>query len=381
MKILIIKTVPGQINIKSYNCQEIGLALALRKKGHIADVMCTSDNGYHHEEQVELMGESIKLYCMQAIKFLKNAWLKNCDRIFNDYDILHVSEYNQVYTRHLAKKYKDKIVVFHGPYYSAFNRRYNLMAKFFDLFFLKRYKKLNTSFITKSRLAENYLRQKGLDNVQSIGVGIATSFLFDNNIKSIEIANKLQNIKGIKLTYVGVIEERRNVLFLLEILSTLIKKQKKVVLALVGQYHNKTYKERFNKKVEELGLQNHIIYQEKIQQCDIPLLYKNSDVLLLPTRYDIYGMVLLEAMYFGLITISTMCGGAEMMITNGENGFVIDQYDADLWSNCVIEIIQSPEKKKLISENARKTIAQNFTWNALSEKFIYAYQSKLGIVE
>lgn len=62
MKILILKDVPGEIKAQkmTYNIQEIGLAIALRKQGHECDVMCVSDDGKYHESHVEIEGQHLK---------------------------------------------------------------------------------------------------------------------------------------------------------------------------------------------------------------------------------------------------------------------------------------------------------------------------------
>lgn len=377
MKILIVKTFPQEINLKTYNSQEIGLALAFKKKGHEADVMCSSDDGAYHEHDIELEGYHIKLYCVKAVRMLKNGWMKDCDEIFARYDILHVSEYNQMYTRYLAKKYMHKTVIYHGPYYCSFNKNYNLMARVFDMFFLNRYKTLNTTFITKSRLAEKYLRDKGLKNVYAIGVGISTTFLIDQKQGHLDIADEVTNRDGVKLIYVGVIEERRNALFLLDVLSELKKRRIACTLVLVGKYRNDKYKAHFQSKIVELKLQDYIIYKDVVQQKDISQLYEKCDILLLPTRYDIYGMILLEAMYYGLTAISTLCGGSEMMIQNGKNGYIIDEYDAAKWADCVSKIMSDTNAKKKLGEEAKRTIMENFTWDALADKILSIYNKKL----
>lgn len=379
MRILIIKDCPGEIKETkmTYNIQEIGLAVALRKIGHECDVMSISDIKEFSQKKVSVDGQTFTLYSVRAIVALKNGWLKDVYRIFNKYDILQVCEYNQIFTWHLAKKYQQKMICYHGPYYCDFNHNYNKMAKVFDMFFVDRYRKLNTCFITKSGLAKKYLNSKGLNNVHSVGVGLSTSFLHNITNEELPELTPIKEMNCLKLLYVGVIEPRRNSLFLLDILKELKKKGLNFKLIMIGRYKNEAYKKVFNARVHELGLSDNIYYIPRVEQKFLSKVYANTDIFLLPTIYDIYGMVLLESMYFGMPTITSVNGGSNMMIEDGINGFIIPKFEAKVWAEKVIELSKDKEYCKKIGDAAHKTIAEKFTWDKLASKFINIYEQKL----
>lgn len=381
MRILIAKVVPGEIKAKhmTYNIQEIGLAVALRKKGHICDVMSISDDNKFRQDEVNINGVNLTLYSVKAIVALKNGWPKGVYSIFDKYDIIQVPEYNQIFTWHVAKKYKDKMVCYHGPYYCSFNHNYNLMAKFFDLFFVNRYKKLNTCFITKSGLAKDYLEGKGLKNVHAVGVGLGTSFLSDKiSDESLPEIEKIKSFSCLKLLYIGVIEPRRNSLFLLDVLSELKNKGIDFKMIIVGRYKDNEYESKFRSKIEELSLDKYIYHIPRLEQRYLSQIYKNSDIFLFPTIYDIYGMVLLEAMYFGLPTITSLNGGSQMMVKNGLNGILLDSFDPKVWADAVYNLSQDSQMAKELSAAAHITIEERFTWEALADKFIEIYEMKLN---
>lgn len=379
MKILIIKDCPGEIKETkmTYNIQEIGLAVALRKIGHECDVMSISDIKEFSQKKVSVDGQTFTLYSVRAIVALKNGWLKDVYRIFNKYDILQVCEYNQIFTWHLAKKYQQKMICYHGPYYCDFNHNYNKMAKVFDMFFVDRYRKLNTCFITKSGLAKKYLNSKGLSNVHSVGVGLGTSFLHNITNEELPELAPIKEMNCLKLLYVGVIEPRRNSLFMLDILNELKIKGVNFKLIMIGRYKNEVYKKVFNARVHELGLSDNIYYIPRVEQKFLSKVYANTDIYLLPTIYDIYGMVLLESMYFGMPTITSVNGGSNMMIEDGINGFIIPKFEAKVWAEKVIELSKDKEYCKKIGDAAHKTIAEKFTWDKLASKFINIYEQKL----
>lgn len=379
MKVLIIRTVPGELDVKkmTYNIQEVGLATALQKKGIQCDIMWCSNNNEYRDDIIYSEGFEIKLYIVKSFNFLKNAWLKNVDHIFQNYDILQPCEYNQIYTRHLAKKYKGKVVVYHGPYYNKFCKNYNRMSKVFDLFLVKRYRQLNTCFITKSNLAKQFLKNKGLENVHAIGVGLNTTFLENDSVESLPELNSIKELECFKLLYIGVIEPRRNSLFLLDILKSLVYKHLSFKLILIGRFGNEDYRKQFWNKVDTEKLNDYIIYIPRVEQKYLSQVYNNTDVFILPTIYDIYGMVLLESMYFSKPTLTTINGGSNMMIENGVNGFVFEKFDSDEWASCIYDLACDTDKCKIIGDKAHDTIINGFTWDKLADKFVIIYEMKL----
>lgn len=88
-------------------------------------------------------------------------------------------------------------------------------------------------------------------------------------------------------------------------------------------------------------------------------------------------MVLLEAMYFGLPTITTYNGGSATLM-NKDNGFIIDKLDANLWSQTIIDLLKNEERYTAISQNASKIISEEYTWDALVEKFEEVYEQRLN---
>ena len=56
--------------------------------------------------------------------------------------------------------------------------------------------------------------------------------------------------------------------------------------------------------------------------------YNLADFFLLPTKYEIFGMVLLEAMYYKTVVLTTDNGGSSTLIDNGRNGYILQDENA-----------------------------------------------------
>jgi len=386
MKILLLKTSSGYVDVtkSTYNLQEIGLARAFNKKGHKCDVVYW---GGKEEKVVEIKYDTdkyFKVYYLKALDFLKNGiYGKSLIELAKNYDIVHSGGYDQIQSWILASKIPEKLVIYHGTYYSDFNVNYNRKCKVFDKFFLPRYKKNKIYFDTKSNLSAEFLKERGIENVTSVGVGIDLEQLQAKKMIESELSQKIQSEKekGTKyLTYIGRIEPRRNITFLIELFKKISNENKDVKLLLIGKGEEE-YKKICFDLIKEYSLEDKIVYKEYIKQELLPRLYNLSDVFLLPTRYEIFGMVLLEAMYFEVPVITTYNGGSNMLIDNGKNGFVIDNFNIDEWKDATFELLKNKELSKEIAINAKEKIAKEFTWDVLTDKFLWVYRKRLERVK
>lgn len=373
MKILIIRNYPSFMDVEhnTYNIQEIGLAKALIRKGHSCDIVFWAKDEEKVVDYIFDDNKHIKVYYRKGRNILKNAIYNNIDDLIKNYDIIQPCEYNQLQAWLLARKYPNKTVIYHGPYYSSFNKGYNTMCKFTDRLVLGTYKKKNTPFIVKSNLSANFLLQKGIKNVTVAGVGVdLDAFRVNNDDKIPEKVEAIDSIDAeIKLLYIGRLEPRRNIPFLFDVLKGVRNKGINAVLVVIGTGDSQYKNDVFN-YADKIGVSNSIYYIDKLEQKYLSCVYGRCDVFILPTYYEIFGMVLLEAMYFGKIAVTTENGGSDMLISNGNDGIVIEEFDVNKWVDNIIENKDNPN----IGKNAAVKITDQFTWDCLANKFIDIYK-------
>lgn len=381
MKILIIRSYPSYMDIEknTYNIQEVGLAKALVRKGHICDIVFWTDK---EEKNIKIaVGDygKVNVFYRHGKTALKNTVYTRCTELYAQYDILQTAEYNQMQSWLLAKQYPGKTIVYHGPYYSQFNKRYNLICSIFDLIFLKRYLRLGTHFITKSKMAQEFLENKGIEeaNIGTVGVGIDTQMLSNpQEVCAEPLFLTMSQDQNLKLLYIGRFERRRNIHFIFDIFSQVRKKKINATLYMIGT-GDKDYIEDCWKYAESKNIKNHIVYQERMEQKYLAGIYSLADFFLLPTEYEIFGMVLLEAMYYRSVVLTTSNGGSSTLIDNGVNGFVFNLNDSREWADCIEKISKDKNAMTNICNLASQKIQDCFTWDSLAERFIEQYNKVL----
>lgn len=381
MKILIVRSSSGYVDATAakYNLQEIGLARAFNKRGHQCDVVYW---GGKNKKVVEIEydeGKTFKVFYLKAYNFLKNGIYKGLKELSKNYDIVHCGGYDQIESWLLAKSIPEKLVVYNGSYYSDFNKGYNKKCKVIDKLFLPRFKRKEIYFDTKSKLSAEFLKSRGLTNVNPIGVGIDLERLRAKELLESPLSNKILSLKHDNkkiLMYVGRIEPRRNIICLFDIFKAVYENDKDARLLIVGK-GAKEYKDKCFEHAKQIGIEEAIIYEEYIDQKYLPLVYSYADVFLLPTIYEIFGMVILEAMYFGVPVVTTYNGGSDMLIDNNESGIIIDSFDVEKWKESIVSLLNDEDKKNRIKEKAKIKIENEFTWDALVDKFINVFEKRL----
>ena len=130
----------------------------------------------------------------------------------------------------------------------------------------------------------------------------------------------------------------------------------------------------FEKLAAKLGVQKQIHFAGV--QSDVASYYGAADFFVLPTLYDPFPNSILEAMASGLpILTTTKCGAAEM-ITNGENGYILDSLDDTGWQN-VMQKCSNREQCRSMGLQARSKV-EPFTYDAMQQKLTALYDQLLN---
>ncbi|XEC95512.1 glycosyltransferase family 4 protein [Paenibacillus tarimensis] len=365
--ILYIRNFANKVNPSAYNLQEIGFGKALVRIGYNCDIVYFNDENNTTTEVVYQVGDTeLRIIWMKGIKFLSNSiyiQLLNSNYL-NKYDFIITTEYNQIMTYLLTLKYPNNLVLYHGPYKDNNNL---LIRKIYDTFFLPRLIKKIKYIFVKSDMAKEYLLRKGFYNAEPIGVGLDCETLGNGQNKDIEIDYKLRIIRNKKvLLYIGVLEDRRNIIFLLKIFKRLLETDPDLYLIIVGDGKTEDTS-RYWEYVYDHNIKNNIVHFSKIEQKNLWQIYEVSDLMIFPTQYDIFGMVLLESIFFQVPVVTSVNGGSSTLFENKENGIVIDHFNEDTWVDEVNNLLQDTSKLERIKHQLYSNI-NNITWDHIADK-------------
>src|SRR5699024_1200866 len=129
--------------------------------------------------------------------------------------------------------------------------------------------------------------------------------------------------------------------------------------------------------VKNLGLSNDVFFLGK--QKNISELLSISDLKLLLSEKESFGLVLLEAMACEVPCIGTNVGGIPEVIQHGKTGYLVELGDTDEAAHYAIRLLSDHELLQQISENALIDAEEQFHSQKIVKQYIDIYNNVLGI--
>jgi len=114
--------------------------------------------------------------------------------------------------------------------------------------------------------------------------------------------------------------------------------------------------------IQAVGLAYRVKLLGEVQGADLVELYLRHQLMVLPSTFESYGIVYLEAQQFGLPVIGTTAGAAWEIITDGENGYLIKPEDARGLAEVLLKLHQGRELLVALSRNALAAFAGHAGW-------------------
>lgn len=133
---------------------------------------------------------------------------------------------------------------------------------------------------------------------------------------------------------------------------------------------------RLQDMVEDLKIENFVIFLGKQDQQMLPYYYSAAEVVVMPSHYESFGMVALEAMACGTPVVASQVGGLAFLVRDGETGFVVPGNDVETLAKRLIELIKDEELRNKLG-NKSAEYAQLYAWENISEKMIEVYNQVL----
>ncbi|MBL7662613.1 N-acetyl-alpha-D-glucosaminyl L-malate synthase BshA [bacterium] len=144
-------------------------------------------------------------------------------------------------------------------------------------------------------------------------------------------------------------------------------------LVLVGDGPERSSAEQL---VWDLGLHQRVCFLGK-QESIVPIL-QLSDVFLLPSETESFGLAALEAMSCGVPVVASEVGGIPEVVTHGKTGYLSKVGNIEVMAAHVLELLKSDTKRSELGKNARLHVEQNFTLEQMATRYEEYYREILS---
>ncbi len=173
--------------------------------------------------------------------------------------------------------------------------------------------------------------------------------------REFNISNKYE--KG-NLLYVGTIEERKGLMYLICALEIILKKKPDFDfhLNVVGKVTEQAYNCDIKNKIQELGINNKVFFLGRVSDEQLKDCYEKAELFVFPSLLEGYGIVLVEAMSKGLPIIAFNNSAMPYSIKDGINGLLASNKDVQSYSDKILEILGNENFRKSLQEGMKRTI-------------------------
>jgi D-inositol-3-phosphate glycosyltransferase len=243
---------------------------------------------------------------------------------------------------------------------------------------------------TQAELAQlQWLYEVRTDNMVVIPPGVNTGRFYP--ISQGDAREYIALGCGMKmLLFVGRIEPLKGVDILLKALAILqergVMKKLEICLAVIGGDASVSEEEmslemsRLMDLRQEFNLVEVVTFLGKRSQETLPYYYSAADVVVMPSHYESFGIVALEAMACGTPVVASQVGGLAYLIRDGETGYHVRGNDPEELANRLDELLSDGQLHTEMSHNAAN-YAKEFSWAVIAERIEDVYDELVDSVE
>lgn len=128
--------------------------------------------------------------------------------------------------------------------------------------------------------------------------------------------------------------------------------------------------------VNELGLNNQVIFCQFIPDAELPDWYRAADCFVLCSRYEPFGMTAVESMACGTPTVVTCHGGLWRTVVYGVHALVADPFDAEDLGISIAKVLTLRGLDYMLRTRAPRRARATFTWTGIAQQLLGAAENR-----
>jgi glycosyltransferase involved in cell wall biosynthesis len=201
---------------------------------------------------------------------------------------------------------------------------------------------------------------KAADDIDIVPHGVSAAFL--------DSAPPPDQSRGLGVLFCGSWTEMKGVHYLAEAFSQLVDRGCAAKLTVLGGgMPDATILSAFSPAARA-----HIVLAGRVAEAEVVTAYRTHDVLVLPSTYEGFGMVVLEAMGQRLPVIATPVGGARTLVVDGCTGLLVPPRDASALADAIARLMDDPPLRRRLAETAFERV-RGMTWTATALQTLASY--------
>ena len=128
---------------------------------------------------------------------------------------------------------------------------------------------------------------------------------------------------------------------------------------------------------EQYGLEDFVAFLGQRSQDSLPYYYSAAEAVVVPSQYESFGMVALEAMACGTPVVASQIGGLAYLVQDGVTGFTVPVDEPEALANRLTALLLDPNLRQLMGKQAVQ-VAQDYAWEKIANRLLDLYNITLG---
>jgi len=211
-----------------------------------------------------------------------------------------------------------------------------------------------------------------VERAKRLGVDEKNIFITPNGVDMSKIPSNTEKEKN-RVIMVGRLSWEKGHDYLIQAWPEVLKNIPNAKLILVGEGNKRN---DIEKMIKDLDIESRIVLTGNLPHDQVLKEIKKSEIFICPSLAEGLGNVFIEAQACGVPPIGTNVGGIPDIITDGENGLLIESKNSKAISNAIIMLLNDKEKIESFSKKGLETV-QKFAWPIIIKKIDDIYQDVL----
>jgi len=212
----------------------------------------------------------------------------------------------------------------------------------------------------------------------SVHLGVTTNEIIPDSmpalaakIASEPLPNKMFDPDRMKLAIPGRVTREKGHWIALNAFKLLVAEHKDMKLEVLGGGQMQSELEEQSKKLKVSSL---VSISGVLSHKDLLSRLQNSDICLIPSLFEGFGIVALEAMVLGVPVIASDIGGLSEIISNEVTGLLVPPGDSCALASACRRLIENPDLKQFISNNAREMVLKKYSMDSIGPQWLDMYR-------
>lgn len=213
-----------------------------------------------------------------------------------------------------------------------------------------------------------------VDRIRIVGNGI------DDSDKAKQATNRVKDSDSPLVLYTGRLVERKGIRDLLAAIPYVLERAPKARFVLAGGppplSGEEVARQWLPPECEPYRSQIH--FTGWLNAAELEEWYCAADIQVVPSRYEPFGMVVLEGMLYGLPIIASALGGPLRILEDGRTGLLYPPKDVSALGEAILRLVIDKDLRRRIGVQAGEEVRRNWLWSRLVQKMRKVYIEALA---